>query len=49
MAELNSEKAESSVGSCDINLNKKLESALHFSVNHTQNIDAATQYHVKDK
>jgi len=42
MAELNSEKAESSVGSCDINLNKNLESVLHLPVNHTQNIDVAT-------
>jgi len=42
MAELYSEKAESSVGSCDINLNKKLKSALHLPVNHTQNIDVET-------
>jgi len=42
MAELNSEKAESSVCSCDINLNKKLENALHLPVNHTHNIDVET-------
>jgi len=42
MAELNSEKPESSVGSCDINLNMKLESTLHLSVNHTQNTDVET-------
>jgi hypothetical protein len=42
MAELNSEKAESSPGSSDINLNNNLESALHLPVNHTKNTDVET-------
>jgi hypothetical protein len=42
MAELNSEKAESSPGSSDINPINNLETALHLPVNRTKNIDVET-------
>jgi hypothetical protein len=41
LAELNSEKAEWSVGRWDVNLNNNLATALNLPVNHT-NIDADT-------